>query len=317
MFTYIIVNVMANTDTKPNLSDIDLRLLRVFQSVVRHNGFSAAQDDLGLTQATISNHMGQLEARLGMRLCERGRRGFYLTDNGKMIYDAALNLFSSIDSFRSIVGSARGELLGELQFGTVDAMYTNADLNLPATLKDFSDLAPRVTIHTDIASPQGLLQGLLDERYHVVLGPIVRRPTSVKSWSLVGEEQSLYCGVGHSLFEQDDAVISVQELKNHPFAGRSYTSEDDLDISFNWGAVSSHMESTAILILSGNFIGYLPTHYAAQWEQAGEMRKILPDQTSYVDQMYLAYRRQERNSVARHFVECVLKSFPQHVSRKA
>jgi len=308
---------MKITEPRPNLSDIDLRLLRVFQSVVRNNGFSAAQDDLGLTQATISNHMGQLEERLGMRLCERGRGGFFLTDNGKLIYEATLNLFSSIDSFRSQVGAAKGELLGELHFGTVDAMYTNVELNLPATLKAFSDVAPRVTIHTDIASPQGLLQGLLDERYHVVLGPIVRLPSSIRSWQLLKEEQSLYCGKEHALFDQDDTALTIDTLQNHPFAGRSYTRDQDLDITFTWGAVSSHMESTALLILSGKFIGYLPSHYAAQWEQKGEMRRLLASKTSYVDQMHLAYRRQERNSVARHFVDCVLNSFPEHANKKA
>lgn len=301
---------MSITDTRPSLSDIDLRLLRVFQSVVRNNGFSAAQDDLGLTQATISNHMNQLENRLGMRLCERGRGGFFLTDNGKLIYEAALNLFSSIDSFRSMVGSARGELLGELQFGTVDALDTSQQLNLPATLKSFSDLAPLVTIQTDIASPQSLIQGLLDERYHVVLGPVIRRPSSVRSWRLISEEQSLYCGAGHQLFHVSDDALSIARLKDHAFAGRTYTREQDLPISFKLGALSSHMESTALLILSGNFIGYLPTHYAAHWEEAGQMRRLLPRETSYTDEIFLACRRQERNSVARRFVDCVLQTVP-------
>ena len=57
----------------PALLDLDLKLLRIFQMVVRHNGFSAAQDTLGMTQATISSHMKLLEERLGVRLCARGR----------------------------------------------------------------------------------------------------------------------------------------------------------------------------------------------------------------------------------------------------
>lgn len=307
---------MPKTASKPSLSNIDLRLLRVFQSVVRHNGFSAAQDDLGLTQATISNHMSQLEERLGMRLCERGRGGFYLTNYGKSIYEAALNLFRSIDNFHGIVGSTRGELLGEIHFGTVDAMYTNAELNLPETLKQFSDLAPRVVIHIDIASPQGLLQGLLDERYHAILGPMVRLPKAVRSWFLLNEEQSLFCGDSHPLFHKDDADITVDGLSGHAFAGRSYTqdTELDIDIAFEWGAVSSHMESIALLILSGNFIGYLPTHYAEQWVRTGKMRRLLPAQTSYTDRMHLAYRRQERNSAARQFVDCVRNSFPHNAT---
>jgi LysR family transcriptional regulator, transcriptional activator for bauABCD operon len=293
----------------PNLSDIDLRLLRVFQGVVRHNGFSAAQGDLGLTQATISNHMTQLEERLGMRLCERGRGGFYLTDYGKLIYEATLNLFRSIDNFHGIVGSTRGELLGELHFGTVDAMYTNEELNLPKILKTFSDIAPRVIIQIDMASPQRLLQGLLEERYHVILGPVGKLPSSIRSWSLMKEEQSLFCGAAHPLFAVADKDISIKDLSKMRFAGRSYTSDTDLEvgIDFEWSAIASHMESIALLILSGGYIGYLPTHYAEQSVRQGKMRRLLSGQTTYIDQFHLAHRQQERNSVAHRFVECVLK----------
>ena len=113
------------------LQSVDLRLLRIFQQVVRFNGFSAAQEPLGMTQATISAHMKQLEGRLGVRLCERGRSGFYLTEQGKQVHSAMLDLFGSIEGFQSAVGAARGELSGALHFGTVDAMYTNPDFDLP------------------------------------------------------------------------------------------------------------------------------------------------------------------------------------------
>lgn len=296
--------------SQPALSDIDLRLLRVFRGVVRHNGFSAAQDDLGLTQATISIHMSQLEERLGMRLCERGRGGFYLTDYGKLIYEATLNLFRSIENFHGIIESTRGELFGDLHFGTVDATYTNPDFNIALALGQFSRSAPKVVIHIDIASPQALLQGLLDERYHVIFTPIMRFPKAIRNVGLLSERQSLYCGRDHPLFETPDPAMSRDMLGQYAFVGRSYMldGEPSGETDFHWGAVTSHMESTALLILSGNFIGYLPTHFALQWEQAGRMRRLLDEKLSYDDYFHVAYRRQERNSAARSFIDCILKS---------
>ena len=55
-----------------NLSEGDLRLLRVFAKVVEAGGFSAAQIELNVSQSTISTHMTALEQRLRVRLCERG-----------------------------------------------------------------------------------------------------------------------------------------------------------------------------------------------------------------------------------------------------
>lgn len=60
--------------------DPDLHLLRLFVTVVEAGGFSAAQGVLGLSQPTISQRMAQLEARLGYRLCSRGKGGFRLTE---------------------------------------------------------------------------------------------------------------------------------------------------------------------------------------------------------------------------------------------
>ena len=90
-----------------NLSESDIRLLRVFSAVVDAGGFSAAQIDLNVSQSTISTHMTALEQRLGVRLCERGRSGFRLTERGTLIYQAAQRLFSAIDEFRSDAGAAR------------------------------------------------------------------------------------------------------------------------------------------------------------------------------------------------------------------
>jgi DNA-binding transcriptional LysR family regulator len=75
-----------------NLSESDLRLLRVFAKVVEAGGYSAAQIELNVSQSTISTHMTELEHRLGVRLCQRGRSGFSVTEKGRLIYQASLRL---------------------------------------------------------------------------------------------------------------------------------------------------------------------------------------------------------------------------------
>ncbi len=60
----------------------DIRLLRVFEAVVKNGGFTAAQGELNISQSTISNHITALEQRLGVTLHQRGRGGFWLTDKG-------------------------------------------------------------------------------------------------------------------------------------------------------------------------------------------------------------------------------------------
>ncbi|MCH3064036.1 LysR family transcriptional regulator, partial [Listeria monocytogenes] len=61
-----------------NVTDLDLRLLRIFACVVKCGGFTAAQAELNMSQSNISMHIASLEKRLGYRLCERGTGGFRL-----------------------------------------------------------------------------------------------------------------------------------------------------------------------------------------------------------------------------------------------
>ncbi|VEB41567.1 chromosome replication initiation inhibitor protein [Chromobacterium violaceum] len=58
------------------VSDFDIRLLRLFRAVAECGGFSAAEGVLGISRSAISLQMGDLEKRLGIRLCQRGRAGF-------------------------------------------------------------------------------------------------------------------------------------------------------------------------------------------------------------------------------------------------
>ncbi len=278
------------------LHGVDLRLLRIFQQVVRCNGFSSAQAPLGMTQATISAHMKQLEGRLGVRLCERGRSGFYLTEQGKQVHSAMLDLFGSIEGFQSAVAAARGEIAGTLHFGTVDAMHTNPEFDLAGALADFHARAPKVQVELDVAAPQALAQGLLSGRYHVILTPSQPFPRRVRTVEVFAERQMLYCGAAHPLFDGPEAALTPAAVAEYPFAGRSYMNEASIcGVSFNWSAVTSHMEGTALLIGAGAYLGFLPVHFAEQWVSRGRMRSLLPEVLCFDDRFQVAHLQKSPN----------------------
>ena len=56
-----------------------LAWLRTFEACARHLNFTAAGEELGLTQAAVSQHIRNLEAELGAALFTRQRRGVELT----------------------------------------------------------------------------------------------------------------------------------------------------------------------------------------------------------------------------------------------
>ena len=62
--------------------------LRAFEAVVRQGGFSAAADELGVSQSAISQHVKALEEWLGQDLLVRGARGSSPTREGEELAQA-------------------------------------------------------------------------------------------------------------------------------------------------------------------------------------------------------------------------------------
>jgi DNA-binding transcriptional LysR family regulator len=288
---------------------MDLRLLRVFAEVVNANGFSAAQASLGMTQATISAHMRQLEDRLGMRLCERGRGGFFLSEEGRQVHSAMLDLFGSIERFQGAVSDVQGDLRGQLAFGTVDAMISNTRLNLQGSIAEFSRLAPHVQLQIDIAAPQFLSQGLLNGRFQIALMPAQQHFAQMRAVEVFQERHNLYCGRGHPLFDTPATDVSDQVLARQAFAGRSYMAQAPIcGIDFQWSAITAHMEGTLLLLLSGAYIGFLPDHYAAEAIRDGRLRVLANERVTFENMFQIVYSRDRPTRAAELLARTILNS---------
>lgn len=69
---------------------------RAFESAARLQSFTAAADDLDMTQSAISQQIRALESRLGCRLFDRKHRGISLTDDGRKLLPDVTRAIESI-----------------------------------------------------------------------------------------------------------------------------------------------------------------------------------------------------------------------------
>lgn len=277
-----------------NLSEGDIRLLKVFAKVVEAGGFSAAQIDLNISQSTLSTHMTSLEQRLGLRLCERGRSGFQLTERGRLIYQASQRLFSALDDFRSDAGAARNCLTGKLVVGIVDSLIVNPDCALDRTIAAFNQKAPEVQITIRVTSPAEIERVVLEGSCDLGLGTCGRHSPFLDYEDLFEERQVLYCGRGHSLFDRSKD-IGIADLAEQQFIRRAYAAPDKIPpgIKLMSTAVADLMEAVAVFILSGRYIGFLPQLFAQHWVAQDLMRPLLEHALGYQNPVYLATRKTE------------------------
>ena len=82
------------------LGDYEIKQLRIFKTIVECGGFSAAEAQLNISRPTISIHIANLESRLNLTLCKRGRGGFSLTEEGKVIYQQTQHLLEALEGLR-------------------------------------------------------------------------------------------------------------------------------------------------------------------------------------------------------------------------
>lgn len=261
------------------VSDIDLRLLRVFVAVVESGGFSLATARLNVSESTISSHMSDLEGRLGMRLCERGRGGFRLTRNGEQVYAAALELLDEMDRFRDRLAALNSRLGGTLRLGLADAIMTNPALPVADWLRRFAEHAPEISLELGMHHPRGLERRVVEEDVHIAVGPMHRKIAGLAYLPLGIETNLLYCGRAHPLFAEADAAITQERLEQGGLISRGYW--ERFDAAFfapdHHRATVHHIEAAAMLISTGRFIGFLPEHFAAEAVARGDLRALKAD----------------------------------------
>jgi DNA-binding transcriptional LysR family regulator len=71
-----------------------LQRLRVFVTVVEHQGYSAAADHLGMAQPSVSYHVRALERALGAGLLIYKDRAIHLTPEGELVFRTARTILN-------------------------------------------------------------------------------------------------------------------------------------------------------------------------------------------------------------------------------
>lgn len=288
----------------------DIHLLRVFITVAEAGGFSRAQLALNVSQSTISTQMADLEARLGMRLCRRGRAGFALTDDGQSVLIAAKELFQACAGFANKINILKSEVTGELRVATADALLGNEEFPIDTIIAELRRRMPLVKLHFSVMDPLQIERLILEQKLHAGIHTYPNHAPGLRYIKLFSEEQTMYCGKGHSLFDQKQ-MPPPEELEQFDYAGRTYYGGSLRSGSFqpkNKSASSSTMEGILSLILSGRFLGHLPVQSAKPWLKKGKLQAVMPEQLSYSADFECVFHVGARISRAQRIFEEVVRA---------
>lgn len=122
---------------------MDTPNLKAFLAVARLNSFSAAAEELHLTQPAISKRIQLLEEDIGLRLFDRIGRSISVTQHGDRLLPLAKEILNGIELARDQLLQSQHEVGGRLAL----AISHHIGLHrLPPVLKAFSRRYPQVSL---------------------------------------------------------------------------------------------------------------------------------------------------------------------------
>jgi len=147
------------------------REMQAFTAVVDAGSFVKAAAALGQSKAAVSRYVGNLEARLGIRLLHRTTRRLSLTEEGQVFHARCKELLAVVEEAEAEITARGGEAVGQLK---VNVPVTFGLMHLAPLWAEFMAMHPKVTLDVTLTDR---VVDLLDEGYDMAVR-IARLPSS-------------------------------------------------------------------------------------------------------------------------------------------
>lgn len=148
---------------------MDLRALKIFQSVAHHLSFSKAAAELNYAQSNVTLKIQQLENSLQTTLFHRHNRGVILTEKGKELLIYANKISQLIEETYEVMQDSQ-KPRSPLRIGS---METTAAIRLPPLLTKYHTTYPNVDLTLCTGTTE---QNISDVLHHQLDGAFVSDP---------------------------------------------------------------------------------------------------------------------------------------------
>jgi len=297
------------------IGDVDIRLIKIFRTVVECGGFSAASLELDISDSVLSRQMKDLEARLGVVLCRRGRAGFAISEEGEQVYRASEKLLAALEQFRLEVNDSQSTLRGNLVVGIFDHIIGNPKAHLDHAFHLFDIEAPQVHLELHIEPVNQIEQNILNGRFDIAISAEHVSSPRLDYRFLFTEQMYLYCGCEHSLFDKRN--LRETDIVNSKFVGLGYHSPNMIvseEFRLTKDAVVYDQEAVGHLILSNRYLGFLPDHYADQWVRQKRMKALIPKRFHYQPNYVAIWQKNQLSPTLNAFLNALITAHPDQDS---
>lgn len=270
---------------------MDTQHLQAFIAVADNNSFSAAAEQLHLTQPAVSKRIAALEALLGCQLFDRMGRNIRLTEGGKALLPRAQHILQSVRDTQQAMHNLAGSISGKLHLATSHHIGLH---HLPMILRRFTEDYPEVELELDFMDSERAYEAIARgdaELAIVTLAPA--QPRDIKAVHLWQDPLSVVVSPQHPLAQHQQ--VEVEQLARLPAILpdlNTYTGQlvqnmfAEKDLQLNLSMATNYLETIKMMVSIGLGWSILPDTMIDQ-----QLQRIHVEQVQVSRELGCVYHR--------------------------
>lgn len=156
-------DLAGKPDGAPRTAKLSMTLhqLRIFHAVANADTMTSAAKQLGLTQPSLSQQLGRLEAAIGARLFDRRPNELELTEAGRYLLPRADQMLRILNETEDGLARFRGGYQQVIKLAGIDSVLRSL---LPTAVRLLHDSFPDVSLDVQESAPTDILEMLYARR---------------------------------------------------------------------------------------------------------------------------------------------------------
>ncbi len=239
--------------------------LKLFVMVARAGSFSAAADDLGIAQSSLSDHVARFEEKLGYAVLNRTRTGVTLTKRGKTLFTSVSPAVDTLD--RAVQQTLHPELGLKPTLRLAGPAEFLSEFVLPA----LTGRLPGVQLECTFGLTPDLLDDLGSGAVDVVLSSVPVRQPGLHSAPLFEEQFVLVAAAKWRQNSDLETVPILAYAPELPIIRRYWLSVFGHRPRGSAAVIAPDLRTLRTLAVAGHGMTVLPHYLAADPLRLGEL----------------------------------------------
>jgi DNA-binding transcriptional LysR family regulator len=291
---------------------------KLFRDIAQFRSVSRGALDSGISQSAASQHLHELERKLGTPLLDRTTRPLTLTAAGKLYFDLCRDVLRREEEFLAALDELKARVEGEVR---VVSIYSIGLSEMSRLQEEFSHRFPNAQLHVDYMRPQKIYEALLSDRADLGL---VSYPEPTKDLSVIPwreEDMVVAASISHPLARK--ALLQPADLDGQDFIGfdEDLSIRRELDRFFHENRIGirltmqfDNIQMIKEAVALGSGISILPARTMLAEIEQGRLVAIPLHAPELVRPVGIVHRKRKKfNRAAQSFLE-LLQESPDRVS---